>query len=134
MKFLLDTHIMIWALENNERLPDAAKEILGNDDNAIFYSVVSVWEIAIKHKKNPNSIMMDGKRFSDACSRAGYHMMPLIGRHVYSLETIERAEGAPPHKDPFDRILIAQAKSEGFKFVTHDKLLSYYGEDCIMLV
>ena len=61
-------------------------------------------------------------------------MLPVCDNHAYALETLQRAEGAPMHKDPFDRIMIAQAKVEGMSFVTHDLMLRDYLEDCIISV
>lgn len=61
-------------------------------------------------------------------------MLPVCDQHVYELETLTREEGAPPHNDPFDRILISQAKADGMKFVTHDSLIPQYNEGCIVTV
>ncbi len=134
MNILLDTHILIWALNEDPRLPDKAKELILDEDNAVYYSSVSIWEIAIKHAKYPNEVEFTGKELSQFCQEAGFLPVEMRDKHVFALETITRADGAPPHHDPFDRMLIAQAKAENLSFVTHDSLLPYYEEKCIVAV
>lgn len=134
MNILLDTHILIWALNEDPRLPEKAKEMILDEDNAVYYSSVSIWEIAIKHAKYPDEIEFSGKELSQFCQEAGFLAVEMRDKHVFALETITRAEGAPPHHDPFDRMLIAQAKAENLSFVTHDSLLPYYEEKCIISV
>ena len=134
MNILLDTHILIWALNEDPRLPEKAKEMILDEDNAVYYSSVSIWEIAIKHAKYPDEIEFSGKELSQFCQEAGFLAVEMRDKHVFALETITRVEGAPPHHDPFDRMLIAQAKAENLSFVTHDSLLPYYEEKCIISV
>ena len=134
MNLLLDTHILLWALTEDIRLPKKAKEMLLDENNAIYYSAVSVWEIAIKHANHPDNVELTGREFARACQDAGYLSLEMRDKHVFSLETITRQEGAPPHHDPFDRMLVAQAKEENMFLVTHDGLLPYYNEKCIVAV
>ena len=134
MKVLLDTHIILWFLANDSRLPDKAKQIILDERNEILYSTASVWEIAIKHMANPGKMRINGSKFADGCHQVGFKMIPIIDSHVAALETLKRPDDAPHHKDPFDRIMIAQAKAEGLKFVTHDALLPYYNESCLLSV
>ena len=134
MNLLLDTHILIWALNEDPRLPDQAREMILDENNAVYYSSVSVWEIAIKHAKYPEEVEFTGKELSQFCQEAGFLSVEMRDRHVFALETITRAEGAPPHHDPFDRMLIAQAKAENMAFITHDAMLPYYEEKCIIPV
>ena len=134
MNILLDTHILIWALNEDHRLPEKAKEMILDEDNAVYYSSVSIWEIAIKHAKYPNDVEFSGKELSQFCQEAGFLPVEMRDKHVFALETIKREENAPPHHDHFDRMLIAQAKAENLSFVTHDSLLPYYGEKCIVPV
>lgn len=134
MKILLDTHIILWFLANDRQLSDKAKEIILDEKNDIFYSTASVWEITIKHMANPVKMRINGNKFAYGCHLAGFKMIPINDSHVALLETLKRPEDAPPHKDPFDRIMIAQAKAEGIYFVTHDSLLPYYGESCLLSV
>ena len=134
MNILLDTHILIWALNDDPRLPEKAKEMILDTDNAIYYSSVSIWEIAIKHASHPDDIEFSGKELAQFCQEAGFLSLEMKDKHVFALETVTRADGAPPHHDPFDRMLIAQAKAENMSLVTHDAVLPYYKEKCIIAV
>ena len=134
MNLLFDTHILIWALNEDPRLPEKAKEMILDADNSVFYSVVSVWEVSIKHANHPDNVEFSGKELSQFCLEAGFLPVEMRDKHVFALETIMRVEGAPPHHDPFDRMLIAQAKAEQMLFITHDALLPYYEEKCIIPV
>ena len=134
MNILLDTNILIWALNEDPRLPEKARELILDENNAVYYSSVSIWEISIKHAVHPENVAFTGKELSQYCQEAGFLQVEMRDRHVFALETITRAEGAPPHHDPFDRMLIAQAKAENMSFITHDALLPYYEEKCIIAV
>lgn len=134
MKVLLDTHIILWAIAGDEKLPQKAKMIISQKDNEIYYSTASILEIMIKHMNHPEHMPISGKQMSDYCRKAKYHMLPVLDEHVYALEGLQRMENAPRHKDPFDCIMIAQAKAEKMIFVTHDSLLPDYMEECIVLV
>lgn len=132
MRVLLDTHIILWALENNSKLPEKARKIIGDERNQIYYSTASVWEIAIKHMARPDKMLIDGRAFSEKCIESGFEMLPVYDRHVYGLETLARPDNAPPHNDPFDRIMLAQAKVDELRFITHDSLIPYYNEECVL--
>ncbi len=93
-----------------------------------------LWEVALKHAARPENVKFSGREFAEYCRQAGYIPLALGNEHVFAAELLRRKEGAAHHADPFDRILIAQAKTEGMKFLTHDKLLSGYDEDCIIIV
>lgn len=134
MNLLLDTHILIWALSEDPRLPEKAREMILDPGNAIYYSTVSVWEIAIKHANHPDSVTFTGKAFSQYCQDAGFLPVEVRDKHVWALETLTRPIDAPAHHDPFDRMLIAQAKAENLSFLTHDSLIPYYEENCIVAV
>ncbi len=134
MNLLLDTHILIWTLNDDSRLPEKAKEMILDKNNAVFYSSISIWEISIKHTNHPDNVEFTGKELVQFCQEAGFLPVEMRDKHVLSLETIARAEGAPPHHDPFDRMLIAQAKAENMLFITHDSLIPYYEEKCIISV
>ena len=134
MNLLLDTHVLIWTLNEDQRLSEKARELILDPDNAIYYSSVSIWEVAIKHTIHPENVTFTGKELSQYCQEAGFLPVEMRDRHVFALETITRADDAPPHHDPFDRMLIAQAKAENMSFLTHDSLLPYYNEKCIISV
>ena len=134
MRVLLDTHIALWALLDSEKLPEQARAFLKNDDSLATFSIVSAWEVAIKHTSHPDKMPISGGEFWNYCMKAGYLPLSLFEEHIHALETLHRAESAPPHKDPFDRMLIAQAKAENMLFLTHDSLLTHYNEPCVIKV
>lgn len=134
MKILLDTHIAIWSVLDSEELSDAARAMILAESNEIYYSVASVWEITIKHMAHPETFLYSGKHLEKGCEANGFVSLPIFNKHSIELETLVRPKEAPPHKDPFDRILLAQAKSEGMKFMTHDSLIPYYNESFVISV
>ena len=134
MNILLDTHILIWALNDDPKLPEKAKDMILDSDNAVYYSVISIWETAIKHANHPEEVTFTGKELSSYCQDAGFLPLEMRDKHVFALETLVREEHAPPHHDPFDRMLVAQAKVENMSFLTHDTLIPYYNEKCIISV
>lgn len=134
MRMLIDTHIAVWAVLNDPKLPQKAKDMLLDEDNEIFYSTASVWEITIKHMLHPDKLRMSGSLLEKGCEDNGYIVLPVFNQHVSALETLKRPENAPKHNDPFDRILVAQAKAENLMFLTHDSLILYYGEPFIIPV
>lgn len=129
MHFLLDTHILLWALYSPEKLPDDIITILEDDRSDIEYSIVSLWEIEIKHGKFPSEFDFTGEATFKDAQAAGIHMMKLQPSHIGSLGKLN--EPKKRHKDPFDRMLIAQAKFENTYLLTHDKGLTCYDEECV---
>lgn len=134
MNLLLDTHILIWSLNEDPALSETARELILDPDNSIYYSTVSIWEIAIKHALHPDNVQFTGKELSVFCKEAGFHCLDVKERHIFALETLKRPEDAPRHNNPFDRMLVSQAKAENMVFLTHDTLIPYYNEHCIVSV
>jgi len=134
VNILLDTPLLIWTLNEDPALPEKARELILDPDNVIYYSTVSVWEIAIKHASHPDNVEFTGKEMATFCREAGFQHLEIRERHVFALETLMRPENAPRHNDPFDKMLVAQAKADNLVFLTHDSLIPYYGERCIMPV
>ena len=131
MKLLLDTHVLLWTITEDELISPEVRELIGDEDNDIFFSMASVWEVALKHAVKPDKIPFSEEELVKYCLKSRFIMLPIELRHISTVKTLSRTDSAPPHKDPFDRLLIAQAKVEGMTFVTHDKLLPYYEESCI---
>ena len=131
MKILLDSHILLWTLTDDPKLPAKAKEYIIDSTNEIYYSAASIWEFAIKHKNHPELVSLPPQAFIKGCEEAGFSHLPITARHAELTETLVRADDGRRHKDPFDRILIAQAKAEKMLFITHDSLLPAYNESCI---
>ena len=91
-----------------------------------------MWEITIKHMAHPETFLFNGKYLEKGCEENGFASLPVFYKYVAELESLVRPEDAPPHKDPFDRILPAQAKSEGMRLMTHDTLIPYYNESFVI--
>ena len=134
MNLLLDTHILIWAVNDDPALSEKARKMILDPENMIYYSTASIWEVSIKHAIHPDNVTFSGKELSEYCTEAGFQHINITEKHIFALDTLSRPENAPKHNDPFDRILVAQAKSENFLFLTHDSLIPYYEEKFIITV
>ena len=99
-----------------------------------FFIVITSNEVAIKHVVKSQNTPISEEDFAKYCFESKFNLLSLEMKHIFAFKTLQRADNAPVHKDPFDRLLIAQAKTENMKFITHDKLLPYYEEPCILLV
>lgn len=131
-EIMLDTHIILWMLMGDERLSYKARDIIKANIGRIYYSIASMWEVQIKYMAGKMPI--SGIEFMHYCEQSGYHKLPIDDSHVVELAGLERDENAPPHNDPFDRIMISQAKAEGFLFLSHDSMLEAYNEPCVIQV
>ena len=134
MSYLLETNLLLWVLSNDFKLPEAVRLILDDDRNDIYYSVISIWEVALKHLSHPEQLKLTAEQASAYCRMSGFQRLSVEEKHIFLLESLKRPEDAPSHKDPFDKMLISQAKGEEMLFLTHDALLSYYNEPCIVFV
>lgn len=134
MNLLLDTHIAIWALNDDTALSEKARQLILDPDNTIYYSTVSVWEVLLKHSRRPDDIPFDEKDFCEGCREAGFVPLALSDKHILAVSTLSRPDNIKEHNDPFDRLLLAQAKVENLSFLTHDELIPGYEEKCIVSV
>lgn len=134
MKILLDTHMLIWMLNNDPKLPQKAKELILRGNNEIYYSVISLWEIEIKRIAKPSSISHTARSVSDYCKNSGYKIIHLKEESIHKLAELTRPETEPQHKDPFDRMLICQAITENMNLLTHDSLIKGYDVCNILFV
>jgi PIN domain nuclease of toxin-antitoxin system len=134
MRLLLDTHIALWAISDSKRLGEDIRVLLENKENSVYFSMASVWEVAIKRKLHPDQMPMDEEVFVSLCEETGFERLDIRLPHIFALKELSRQETEPRHNDPFDRLLLAQAKSEGFRFVTHDSLITGYNEPCVMMI
>ena len=121
MRLLLDTHILLWAAVEPERLSLAASSLVENPDNAIMFSVVSLWEVAIKTGRGRADFRIDAGVLRRSLFDNGYAELAVTGAHAAALANLPAL-----HKDPFDRILVAQAMSEGVTLVTADPQVAKY--------
>lgn len=134
MKLLLDTHILLWALSDAAQLPQKVRKLLENEENEIYYSLASLWEIQIKYLAHPGQMSFTAEQVAAYCSESGFYRLPIREEHIFCLRNLKRPESAPPHKDPFDRILICQAMTDNMLLITHDRLIPVYNEPCICSV
>ena len=128
MKFLIDTHILIWHFEKNEKLPKKVRKMISDKKNPTYFSSLTIFEIELKHKNRPDQMPYGGEELISYCKRYGFKELPLEINHVLTFKTLKRKEGKPPHKDPFDNLMLAQAISEEMLFITHDEHIAEY--DC----
>ena len=134
MNLLLDTHVLLWALSDDVHLSEKARKLLENPKNEVYYSIASIWEIQIKCLLRPEEMAFTPEQIVEFCEESEFYQLPLKETHIFYLKNLKRPLNAPPHKDPFDRIMICQASVEDMLFVTHDHLIPSYNEPCIYLV
>jgi PIN domain nuclease of toxin-antitoxin system len=121
VKLLLDTHLLLWAAGNPNRLSAIARTLIEEPENELFFSAVSLWEIAIKCGLGRSDFQIDPRVLRRGLLDNGYSELPIISEHALAID------GLPPiHKDPFDRMLVAQATVEGITLLTADQLVSQY--------
>ena len=132
MRILLDTHILLWSLFESRKLSDKAKRIIMDPDNILYVSSASVWEVSIKSQKPNAKINISGGLFSHYCKEAGFIPLNINASHAITTESLQIKDGLTVNHDPFDRILLAQAKTENMYLLTHDKMFMNYDEKCIL--
>ena len=121
MSLLLDTHFLIWIADDSPRLsPDVRQRLLSREGRLLF-SAASLWEIAIKNSRGRDDFQVDGVELRRGLLARRYEELPVTGAHA-----LETAALPPIHGDPFDRILIAQARYEGLTLLTADKRIARY--------
>ena len=122
MKILLDTHVIIWALTDDSRLNYAARDLLSAPEN-------------LKNQKAPDKCPYHEKEIMEFCSQAGYLPLDIQAAHVFGVRNLKiRKDRIPSNYDPFDRILLSQAKTEASTFLSHDTVFENYDESCIFMI
>ena len=121
MKLLLDTHVLLWAAGEPKRLSKQARTLIDNPDNELLFSAASLWEVAIKRGLGREDFKVDARLLRRGLLDNGYSELPIISDHVVATESLP-----PIHKDPFDRVLVAQATVEGVTLLTIDSLVAQY--------
>lgn len=134
MKILLDTHIALWSVVDSSKLTRQMREIIESDDSKIYYSIISVWEILLKHKAHPDQMEVSARRFELLCKEAMFYKLGLYSEHIYAVDNLIWSGTDKEHKDPFDRILLAQAMAEEMKFMTSDRKISGFVQNSVILV
>ena len=131
MRVLLDTHIALWAIVDDPRLPAAARQLIADQNNVILVSAATVWEIAIKHalaRDSTNDMPISGTQAVGFFEAAGYEMLAITAEHASAVDHLPTH-----HTDPFDRMLVAQATTEPARLLTHDTKIAPYGGGIILV-
>jgi PIN domain nuclease of toxin-antitoxin system len=121
VKLLLDTHLLLWAAGEPDRLSPHARALIENADNELLFSAASLWEVAIKRSLGRGDFQVDVRLLRRGLLDNGYNELPIRSDHVVAIESLP-----PLHRDPFDRILVAQATVEGITLLTTDSLVAQY--------
>lgn len=121
MKLLLDTHLLLWAAGHPNRLSATARSLIDNPENELLFSVASIWEVVIKRGLGRNDFQVDPRLLRRGLLDNGYGELPILSGHVVAIDSLPGI-----HKDPFDRVLVAQASVEGITLLTTDSLLAQY--------
>ncbi len=122
MKFLLDTQLLLWVAGQPDRLSAAARNVLASARNEFLFSAASIWEVAIKHTLGRADFRVDPRLLRRGLLDNGYVELAITSQHAVSIDALP-----PRHKDPFDRLLLAQAMIEGITLLTSDDQLTKYG-------
>ncbi len=121
MKFILDTHLLLWVAGASDRLPAPARSVIESTQNRLLFSAASLWEVVIKSSLGRDDFQVDAHLLRRGLLDNGYDELPILSKHVVAVS------GLPSlHKDPFDRILVAQATVEGFVLLTSDAMVAKY--------
>jgi PIN domain nuclease of toxin-antitoxin system len=118
---LVDTHLLLWAAGEPQRLSKKARRLLDDPDSQLWFSAVSLWEVAIKHGLGRQDFRVDPRRLRRGLIDNGWRELTISSEHA-----VAALDLPPLHKDPFDRMLVAQAQIEGLALVTSDELVARY--------
>lgn len=122
MKLLLDTHVLLWvAVGEPELLPASVRALIEDQDNQVFFSAASIWEVAVKSSKEHTDFKVDPFLLRRHLLENDYLELVVAGNHAAAVSTLP-----PIHKDPFDRVLVAQAQAEGLTLLTTDRIVANY--------
>lgn len=126
MKILLDTHTLLWALYKSSKLPSEVISVIESEENDVFFSIATLWEIQIKHDKHPIAMPYAARDvMTDAIGE--FDLLSIAPIHIFDLSILKDI-----HNDPFDRLLIIQAKCEDMKLLTADSIIPQYGYSYVM--
>ncbi|MFK7966811.1 MAG: type II toxin-antitoxin system VapC family toxin [Burkholderiaceae bacterium] len=123
MNYLLDTHLLLWAASDPARLPASVRQIIEAPDNELYFSTACIWEVVIKRSLKRADFSVDANIFRRGLLDSSYIELPIQGQHALAVAGLPNI-----HRDPFDRIQIAQARADGMVFVTSDETLKAYGD------
>ena len=118
MRLLIDSHVLLWWFDGADRLGEAARDAIGDGDNEAVVSAATLWELSIKQAAGKLDVAVDLRAHS---AEQGFRELPVSGRHAVAVRELPGH-----HRDPFDRMLVAQARLEGLTVVTADRALAAY--------
>ncbi len=121
VNLLLDTHLLLWAAAGSDKLPAEAADLINDPGNRLYFSAASIWEVVIKNSLQRQDFHVDPHLLRRGLVDNGYDELSITSAH-----TLGVAHLPPIHKDPFDRLLVAQAEAEGFLLLTADALVAQY--------
>jgi PIN domain nuclease of toxin-antitoxin system len=121
VRLLLDSQLILWAALFPERLSEVARALMSDPRNEPMFSAASIWEVAIRNMQGRDDFRIDPRLLNRLLLDNGYTELPVTSRHAVTIDALP-----PLHKDPFDRLLLAQAISEGILLVTADAQLARY--------
>jgi PIN domain nuclease of toxin-antitoxin system len=121
MKLLLDTHVLVWMTSESNRLSPGVRKLIGDPANTPVFSVVSLWEIALKFALRRANFYVDARLVRERLLDNDFDELPIAGEHAVAVVDLP-----PIHRDPFDRLLIAQATVEGITLITSDATVARY--------
>lgn len=131
MRLLLDTHVALWAISDSPHLSARARALIEDLDNQVHVSAASVWEIAIKHalrRTGPGAMALSAAQASSWFEQAAFSLVSITQAHARAVERLPDL-----HRDPFDRMLVAQALEEPFRLVTHDAQVGRYSATILVV-
>ena len=121
MKLLLDTQLLLWAAAEPQRLPAATREMIDDPRNQLVFSAASLWEVAVKSALGRADFRADARLLRRGLIDNGYDELAITGEHAVAIGNLP-----PIHKDPFDRMLVAQSATEGILLLTADPIVAQY--------
>ncbi len=121
MRFLIDTHILLWAVAESDRLSPALSDVLADGQNSIYFSVINLWEMVIKSSLPRHDLKIEAAVARREALAYGFRELQVTAEHAFAVRLLPAI-----HKDPFDRLLIAQARAEGLQLLTVDAQMQRY--------
>ena len=128
MTLLLDTHLLLWAAGEPDRLSADARRMIADPATTVAFSAASIWEVSIKAALGRDDFVVDARTLRRDLLEHGYVELAISGAHAAATPDLP-----PIHNDPFDRILVAQARVEGFTLLTRDRQLGAYGSPVVLV-
>ncbi|MHB1280759.1 MAG: type II toxin-antitoxin system VapC family toxin [Acidithiobacillus sp.] len=126
MNLLLDTQVALWAITDNPKLSQKARDLIQSPKTNVWVSVANIWEIAIKHALGRGGLPVSSQDALRYFQKSDYRLLPVEAEHAVAVEELPMH-----HQDPFDRILVAQALVEPMRLMTHDSLVALYSDTII---